>query len=251
MIEMAIEDYLAEGGVLSSPSNAPPRYRAELMRLMASFVDSEMAGAAGFSGIVDVAPGPRERAAAVRIVEEKTVHAGQVLAIMGGFGADTGRYAARHPWGSRLARDADIGTARQGPDMRLNVFHYPLEGWTDAVVMNVLMGRAVAVQLGELARVSYQPLAEAFRAIGPREARHAERGEAGLRAILAGGGAAEAAESAAYWWPRVAASFGPAASERFALLQRFGLRRRSNAELRAEWEAGTGALMRELGLPAG
>ncbi|MFN3145738.1 MAG: hypothetical protein ACE368_11030 [Paracoccaceae bacterium] len=58
--------------------------------------------------------------------------------------------------------------------MRLSVFHYPLKGWTDAVAMNMLMGRAVTIQLEELARVSYQPLAEAFRAILPVERRHAE-----------------------------------------------------------------------------
>ena len=114
---------------------------------------------------------------------EKTDHAGRVLEIMGSFGADTRRYAVHHPWAERLARDADIGAARQAGDMRLSVFHYPLEGWVDAVVMNVLMGRAGVIQLKELARVSYQPLAEVFRAILPREARHAELGAAGLARI--------------------------------------------------------------------
>lgn len=43
---MSIEDYLARSGKLSSPDNPPPRYRAELLRLMAPFVDSELAGSA-------------------------------------------------------------------------------------------------------------------------------------------------------------------------------------------------------------
>ena len=34
---MPIEDYLAQGGVLTSPDNVPPRYRGELLRLMATF----------------------------------------------------------------------------------------------------------------------------------------------------------------------------------------------------------------------
>ena len=45
--DMSIESYLAQGGVLTNPSNVPPRYRAELMKLMTTFVDSELAGAAG------------------------------------------------------------------------------------------------------------------------------------------------------------------------------------------------------------
>ena len=32
---MSLETYLAQGGILSSPHNVPPRYRGELLRLMA------------------------------------------------------------------------------------------------------------------------------------------------------------------------------------------------------------------------
>ena len=86
--DMTIDSYLAKGGVLSNPSNVPPRYRAELMKLMATFVDSELAGAAGFADIINDGPGIKERIAAARIVMEKTDHAGRVLRIMGEFGAD-------------------------------------------------------------------------------------------------------------------------------------------------------------------
>ncbi len=42
-VTMPIEAYLAQGGKLTTPENAPPRYRGELLRLMATFVDSELA----------------------------------------------------------------------------------------------------------------------------------------------------------------------------------------------------------------
>lgn len=173
-MEMKIEDYLAQGGVLTSPANVPPRYRAELMKLMASFVDSELAGAAGFADVINAGPGIKERIAAARIVLEKTDHADKVLAVMGEFGVDTARYANHHPWVARLDRDADIGATRSEHDMRLAVFNYPLDGWGDAVVMNLLMGRAVVAQLADMQMVSYQPLAEAFRSVAPVELRHAE-----------------------------------------------------------------------------
>lgn len=246
---MSIDDYLAQGGVLTSPLNASPRYRGELMRLMASFVDSELAGSAGFAEVINAAPGIKERIAAARIVLEKTDHAERVLAIMGSFGADTTRYATHHPWAARLPRDADIGASRRGGDMRLSVFHYPLQGWCDAVVMNVLMGTAVTVQLGELARVSYQPLAEAFRFIEPRERRHAELGVEGLRTL-----AADPAQHAAinrsmtYWRPRVAASFGAAESARFDGLKRMGIRHTSNDVLLADWKAALDGALAGLGL---
>lgn len=246
--EMTLAEYLAEGGKLTAPGNVPPRYRAELLRMMASFIDSELAGAAGFAGTINAAPGLTERIAACRITLEKTDHARKVLAVMAEFGADTARYATHQPWEARVARDADLGPVRHGGDMRLSVFHYPLTGWADAVAMNTLMGRAVDLQLGEYERISYQPLAEVFRTIRPVERRHAELGEEGLRALLAGGDADAIRASVAYWRPRVSESFGSAESPRFAQLKEMGLRHRSNAEMRAEWEAGIAALLSDLSL---
>jgi len=248
--DMSIESYLAQGGVLSNPANVPPRYRAELLKLMATFVDSELAGAAGFADIINEGPGIKERIAAAKIVLEKTDNADRVLRIMGDFGADTERYANHHPWTARLDRDADIGTSRSEHDMRLAVFNYPLEGWTDAVMMNLLMGRAVAVQMAEFSMVSYQPLAEAFRAIAPIEARHAELAEEGVVKLLENGETTALQDSLDYWWPRVAASFGSTTSTKAESLKAMGLRRATNAELKARWEAEAGAVLKRLGLTA-
>lgn len=249
---MSIEDYLAAGGVLTSPTNVPSRYRAELMRLMATFVDSELAGSAGFADVINTAPGIKERIAAARIVLEKADHAERVLKVMGDFGANTGRYVSHHPWTERLDRDADIGASRIKADMRLAVFNYPLDGWTDAVVMNLLMGKAVGVQLGEFSKISYQPLAEQFREIAPREARHAELAEEGLVRLADNGADKDVLQASVnYWWPRVAASFGSAESPRAEQLKSLGLRHRSNAELKAEWEASATGALKAVGLKAG
>lgn len=249
--EMSIEDYLAQGGVLTSPGNAPPRYRAELLRLMATFVDSELAGAAGFADVINQGPGIKERIAAAKIVLEKTDNAYKVLKIMGDFGANAERYANHHPWTARLSRDADIGARRSQSDMRLSVFNYPLQGWTDAVIMNLLMGSAVDVQLGEFARVSYQPLAEAFRQVAPIEARHTELAQEGLaRLSETGADMSDAQASADYWWPRVAVSFGNENSSCSEALQAFGLRHDSNTDLRTRWESATGDILQNLGIQA-
>ncbi|CUH99063.1 Phenylacetic acid catabolic protein [Leisingera aquaemixtae] len=246
--EMSITSYLAQGGVLTNPSNVPPRYRAELMKLMATFVDSELAGAAGFADIINEGPGIKARIAAARIVLEKTDHAEKVLRIMGDFGADTERYADHHPWTARLEREADIGQSRTKHDMRLAVFNYPLEGWADAVVMNFLMGRAVVLQLEELSHVSYQPLAEAFRAILPVETRHAELAEEGLMVLVEAQGPDGLQELVDYWWPRVAASFGQEDSEKFEGLKAMGLRRTPNADLKARWQQDAADILDKAGL---
>jgi ring-1,2-phenylacetyl-CoA epoxidase subunit PaaA len=247
--DMSLDDYLAHGGKLSAPGNVPARYRGELLRLMASFVDSELAASAGFAAAINDAPGIKARIAAARIVLEKADHAERVLALMAEFGVETGRYEGVHPWAARAPRDADLGTQRLGGDMRLSVFHYPLQGWIDAVVMNVLQGQAAVVQLAEMARVSYQPLADVFRAVAPIEARHAELGREGLAQIVTSEPGREAAlASLAYWHPRVAAGFGSASSSRFERLSRLGLRHRSNAALLADWQAAVDAILTDLSL---
>ncbi len=251
MDEMNITDYLAQGGVLTSPGNVPPRYRAELLRMMASFVDSELAGAAGFADIINQGPGVKERIAAARIVMEKTDHADQVLSLMGEFGANTERYATSHPWADRVARDADMGTKRSTSDMRLAVFNYPLNGWSDAVVMNLLMGKAVGVQLAEYAMLSYQPLADVMRKVAPRETRHTELAAEGLAKLMTDdANKADIEQSIAYWWPRVASSFGSDESTRFDNLKRMGLRKLSNSEMRTRWTAEAKAALGKLELTA-
>ncbi len=249
MSDMTIEDYLAQGGKLTSPGNVPARYRGELLRLMASFVDSELAGASGFAETINDAPGIKNRIAAAKITQEKLDHAGRVLAVMGEFGADTRRYDDRHDWAARVDRDADLAAARRGEDMRLSVFHYPVEGYVDAVVLNVLMGIATAVQLDEMKRVSYAPLADTFREIAPREARHVELGLNGLRQIIATDeGRAEAVAAIQYWLPRVEATFGQSASARFDMLARFGLRHTENEKLRQLWAQRVRDLLLPMGL---
>jgi len=246
--QMNIDEYLAEGGILTSPDNVPARYRAELMRLMATFVDSELAGAAGFADLINAGPGINERIAAAYIVAEKNQNAADVLKLMGDFGADIRRYATHHPWTERMPRGADIGAARVASDMRLAVFNYPLTGWIDAVVMNFLMGLAVGHQLAEFSKVSYQPLASAFRKITPIEARHVTLADKALGRICACTDVGQAQISVDYWWPRVAASFGQVSSAKLENLRRWGLRHDDNMTLRTQWRERTLPLLSGFGL---
>ncbi|MEZ5910918.1 MAG: Phenylacetic acid catabolic protein [Paracoccaceae bacterium] len=249
---LSLADYLAAGGKLTAPGNVTPRYRAELLRLLATFVDSSLAGAAGFADTINAGPGIAERIAAARIVMEKTQNAARILRLMGEFGADTARYAGSHPWAARLPRKADIGAERSEHDMRLAVFNYPLAGWDDAVVMNLLMGQAAVVQLADFQTISYQPAADAFRAIAPVEAAHRDLAHAGLAQRIAAGADRSALEaSVRYWWPRVAVSFGGGSGTRQALLHGLGLRHQSAGDQRSAWEDAAARNLEGFGLTPG
>jgi 1,2-phenylacetyl-CoA epoxidase catalytic subunit len=236
--------YVGGGGKLSSPDNVTPRYRGELMRIMAVFVDSELAGASGFADLINLAPGVKERVVASRMVLEKFSHAEKVMRLMEAFGSNPAQYVTAHPWAARLDRSADLGTRRINGDMRLNVFHYPIYGWVDGVILNMLMGRATLIQLGDLSRGSYQPFSDALAEIIPAETRHAGYGAEGLRTALAAGYDPTAAQASVnYWYPRVAATFGRAASEHSETYRRYGLRERANEALLAEWKNDVHALL--------
>jgi len=249
--EAQLITYIANGGTLGSPDNATSRYRAELMRLMAVLVDSEMAGASGFANCITMAPGLRERIIAAQMVVDKFNHASKVLELMEQFGAKLTPYVQAHPWAARQARDVNLGTRRVDGDMRLNVFHYPIEGWLDSVVMNLLMGRASVLQLGEFASCSYQPFADVIAQILPVEERHASLGEKGLKQALANGASiADAQASVDYWYPRVADSFGRAGSDHIDNYKKYGLRTQANESLLGAWQADVGQRLAALGLKA-
>ena len=242
---------IAGGDRLSEGDKLTPGYRAELMRLMVVLADSELAGAAGFCPYVNRGPGLRERIVAAKIVAEKYVHAQMVLDLLKPFGVDPQLYVRSHAWDSRLDRNVDLGTRRIGGDKRLNVFHYPLEGWEDAVAFNMLMGMATAVQLGELERCSYTPLADAIAAILPREREHAALGESGVRQAIERSGSRTATQAVVdYWLPRGAATFGREDSAHADIYVQYGLRRRGNADMLADWRTQTEAALARLGLKA-
>ncbi|OHC67746.1 MAG: phenylacetic acid catabolic [Rhodocyclales bacterium RIFCSPLOWO2_02_FULL_63_24] len=229
--------------------SVPIGYRSELMRLAVVFADSELAGAAGFCPFINRGPGLRERIVAARIVTEKYVHADMALGLLQPFGVNPVLYVRSHAWDSRLDRRVDLGTRRIGGDKRLNVFHYPLEGWEDAVVFNMLMGQATAIQLAEMTQSSYAPLAAAITQILPREAEHAQLGESGVRqAIEHGGGKAAVQAAVDYWHPRVAATFGRIDSAHAATYIQYGLRRRSSAEMLTDWKVQSAAALDRLGV---
>ena len=246
--DQTFEDYLAQGGRLTNPTNVPARYRAELMKLMSTFVDSELAAAAGFADVINEGPGIKERIAAAKIVLEKTDNADRVLALMGEFGANTDRYATHHPWTERLDRSAPAAAERNGQDMRLSVMNYPIEGWADAVTMNCVTGHAVLVQLRDMARVSYQPLAAAIKSIQPVEQRHVELAEEGLTRLVQNGHRDKIKDSAAYWRERASAVFGDPNKNRFERLKSWGLRASPAEDMRRAWESSLAGSLERAGL---
>ncbi|MAC79934.1 MAG: phenylacetic acid catabolic [Rhodobacteraceae bacterium] len=233
---MPSQDVPSQDVAFDRAIDVPEPCRAELIKLMTGFVDSELSSASGFSEVIALGPSLKEAMALARIVHEKIRAADTVCTILGTFETDMGRYELPHPWSARIGRDDDIGCARCGGDRRLAVFHYPLDGWTDTVVMHHLLGSAVCIQLEEYSNMSFRPLADAFGAIRIDELRHAMLAREGVTRALARGEREAVQQSVTYWWPRVAHCFGKERSAKYRALRRMGLRHRPNEMLRKTWE---------------
>lgn len=243
---IALEAHIKNGGVISSPRNVTSRYRADLLRLMESFVDSEFAASAGFASILNEAPGIVQRINVARIILEKAESGEAVLNIMADFGIDIHQYGNNHPdrsnfdWSNRLERDGDMSALPYNlRDMRLSVFYYPFKNWCDAMMMGVLMGKAKQIQLQVLSQISYAPLADAFRTISTIEQRHTNLARDELLRLAKGasknGTSDELKSLFHYWLPKVRAIFGSVNSSGFERLKKYGLRYRSNKEMLDEF----------------
>jgi 1,2-phenylacetyl-CoA epoxidase catalytic subunit len=158
-------------------------------------------------------------------------------------------YLQSYPWVARIGRDIDLGLRRIPGDKRLNVFHYPLQSFEDALLVDLLVGQSLALQLRDLAGSSYAPLAAVIDRLAVREAMLAALAEPMLQAAAARSGSKAALQVALdYWYPRAAATFGRLESQRFVIYQRYNLRKETNQTLLGRWRSAIEPVLRQAGL---
>lgn len=247
--EQSLIEHVKGGGKIAAPEDMSTQYRGEIVRIMSVLVDSWLAAGAGFAETINRAPGLAERQTMVRITGQKLAHAGAVLELLRPFGVQPDLYLNTYPWAARIGRDVDLGLRRIPGDKRLNVFHYPLQSWQDALLVNWLVGASLAIQLRDLADSSYSPLAIALSGMAEEEEQLAALSTPLLQASIAQDGGASAARAALdYWYRRAAATFGHRESDRFATYKRYGLRKESNDVLLRRWRSLIDPQLAALGL---
>ena len=248
MADNKLLERIASGEKIQRGEQLPAPYRSELLRLMTVFVDSQLAGAAGFAEIINQGPGLKERRTAASIVADRFDRAEQMLDLMRDFGINSRLYVTSHPWAARLDRAIDLDNRRVGGDKRLNVFHYPIEGWIDGLILNTLMGIASAIQLSDLRNTSYAPLATIMQSIVESERSHADMGEIGLNYALRFNSKAKAQVAVDYWYPRVLATFGRGDSEHSQKLIEYRLLEGNCCQRTQRWQQEIKQLLQRSGL---
>lgn len=147
---------------------------------------------------------------------------------------------------ARVAEDLGISREKilsdfvEGKTNLLNIFHYGFDTWEEIGPAALLMNSSAIVQFQALHHGTYLPYARALRKIEKEESFHYHHAlDMTHQTQVYGTDAQRALVQLAFetWLPRVLAYFGPPDSDtvRTNAMYQFGLKVRSNDELRQQW----------------
>jgi ring-1,2-phenylacetyl-CoA epoxidase subunit PaaA len=147
----------------------------------------------------------------------------------------------------------ELGVDTTDPSMYTSIEALNLLGeirtWESLAVFNALLDRAGGMQLLDYVDSSYGPLARAGVFVGRDERGHAAMGLQHLRdACRTEEGRARAQEALHYWYPIALDMFGTSTGKRQWKYIEWGLKTKSNEELRQEYIAEVGPVLEACGL---
>jgi len=158
---------------------------------------------------------------------------------------------------ARLAGDIGVDTAyimsRPNQDRYLEAFRGSITTWEDFAVFGFLIDRVGRYQLEEFAGCTYAPLSRLLEhpsRVLEEEAGHIDFGTTRTAEIAARGGEAKERVQRAvdHWYLTGLDMFGRSESRRAERYHFWGLKRRSNAEARAQYIAEVNPLIEGMGL---
>lgn len=158
---------------------------------------------------------------------------------------------------ARLAGDIGVDTAyilsRKNQDRYLEAFRGTITTWEDFAVFGFLIDRVGRYQLEEFAGCTYKPLSRLLEhpsRVLDEEAGHIDFGTTRTAEMAAKGGEQKerVQESVNFWYTTALDMFGRSESTRAERYRQWGLKRRTNAEARAQYMAEVNPLLEGMGL---
>jgi ring-1,2-phenylacetyl-CoA epoxidase subunit PaaA len=198
-------------------ADMPPEYREAVVKITVSHAVNEIAGAEVFDEpAIKLAPTPYCKWLACRIAMEEYGH---------------------HVYFSRLA--SQLGVPAERLDHRkkhLSVFDLPISTWLEFVVLKGIGDMAEVIMVEELEHCSFLPLQDLAIKIMPEEKFHAGFGrDQMIELVKTPKGRADVQRAVDYIFPVMLPFFGGSDSRNNALFRRWGIKRRTNDEMRAEY----------------
>lgn len=220
----AFETRIAQGEKIEPGDWMPDEYRRQLIRMISQHAHSEIVGMLPEGAWITRAPNLRRKMILLAKVQDEGGH-GQYL------------YHAAETLGA--TREEMVEALLTGKAKYSSVFNYPTLNWADIGVIGWLVDGAAIKNQTMLARCSYGPYSRAMVRICAEESFHHKQGKEMVIQYALGTPEQKAMAQDAinrWWWPSLM-MFGPHDSDspNSGSLMRWGIKTRSNDELRQEF----------------
>jgi ring-1,2-phenylacetyl-CoA epoxidase subunit PaaA len=210
----------------------PAEYQVAVRKLVISHTVNELFGAQVFDEpAIALAPTPYAKWLTCRVAMEEYHH---------------------HVRFKTLADEIGIPAQEYDPRNKkpLNIFEFPLRSWAEFCVIKLLADYAELLLVEDLLHCSFHPLRNLARITMPEEKFHAQFGrDFCLELIKTETGRAEVQAAIDHYFPLLPKFFGAANSKNNEMYRRFGIKARSNEDMRGDFLARAERLVEgEMGL---
>jgi ring-1,2-phenylacetyl-CoA epoxidase subunit PaaA len=229
-----IEHAIPQVDTCEELKSQPEEYRTAVRKLVISHAINELHGARVFDEpAVALAPTPYAKWLTCRIAMEEYGH---------------------HVRFFELGREMGIGEAEMIPESTekkpLSIFDFDLQTWAEFCVLKMLGDLAEILQVEDLVKCSFHPLRNLARMTMPEERFHAQFGIDFCSDLCqTEAGRAQVQSAIDRIFPILPAFFGRANSKNNEIFRRWGIKERTNEDMRADYvERARELVERRLGL---
>lgn len=231
------EARIARGEKIEPGDWMPERYRKQLIRMISQHAHSEVVGMLPEGAWITRAPNLRRKQVLLAKVQDEAGH-GQYL------------YHAAETLGASREEMLDDLLAQRAKYS--SIFNYPTLNWSDMGAIGWLVDGAAIMNQTMLAQCSYGPYSRAMVRICAEEGFHKKQGQEMIMQYAQGTPEQRAMAQDSinrFWWPTLM-MFGPhdAQSQNSDELMRWGIKTKTNDELRQEFVNELAPLLHALGL---
>jgi ring-1,2-phenylacetyl-CoA epoxidase subunit PaaA len=195
----------------------PQDYQGAVQKIVISHAVNELYGAQVFDEpAIKFAPTPYAKWLTCRIAMEEYHH---------------------HVRFKALADEIGIAPELMDPQNKrpLSIFEFELKTWPEFCVIKAIADYAEILQVEDLLHCSFHPLRNLARITMPEEKFHAKFGKDFCLELIQGGQAREVQDAIDRYFPITPGFFGASQSKNNEMYRRFGLKQRTNDEMRADF----------------
>jgi ring-1,2-phenylacetyl-CoA epoxidase subunit PaaA len=209
----------------------PEEFRVACEKLVISHAVNELYGAQVFDEpAIKLAPTPYAKWLTCRVAMEEYGH---------------------HVRFKELGEEMGIPAEKMTPQQKqpLSIFAFPLSTWEEFCVIKLLADLAEILQVEDLAQCSFLPLRNLARMTMPEERFHAQFGKDFCGELVkTPEGKQKVQDAIDRYFPMLPAFFGRAGSKNNEIYRKWGIKKRSNEEMLADFLARAKEVVEGLGL---